>query len=79
MLLRIMGLNNEGKKLCDEFLQLFLKVRVRKPRKGHVTTASVKNRYLEPKSEKRYILLREESAEADIGWAGGPHLVGKQQ
>lgn len=65
-----MGLNDEGKKLCDEFLQLFLKVRVRKPRKGHVTAASVEN---------RYILLREESAEADIGWAGGPHLVGKQQ
>lgn len=74
-----MGLNNEGKKLCDELLKLFLKVGVRKPRKGHVATASVKNRYLEPKSEERCILLREERAEADTGRAGGPHLVGKQQ
>lgn len=79
MLLRVMGLNNEGKKLCNELLKLFLKVGVRKPRKGHVATASVKNRYLEPKSEKKCILLREERAEADTGRAGGPHLVGKQQ
>lgn len=48
----IVDLNNEGKKLCDEPLKLFLKVGVRKQRKGPVVTASVKNRSLELKSEK---------------------------
>lgn len=74
-----MGPNNEGKKDCDELLQLFLKVGVRKPRKDHVATASVENRYLELKSGERCILLSEENPEADTGRAGGPHLMGKQQ